>query len=118
MVATGIQLPRPVVKLIHGGIQAFAFMLATVALVATFKYHKTQGWADMYHPHSWVGITAFSLYGLQLIIGFTFLLFPKFGSDALRSRVALIHVSSGRFMFIMLVATALMGMSEASIYDV
>ncbi|XP_071946304.1 transmembrane ascorbate-dependent reductase CYB561-like [Antedon mediterranea] len=116
--ATGLQVTRTTAKLIHGAFQTSAFLIATVGLVATFKFHETQGWADMYHPHSWVGITAFSLYGLQLLVGFLFLVFPKFGSEVLRSRVLSLHVSSGRLIFILMIGSALMGMSESSIYDI
>ncbi|XP_071946305.1 transmembrane ascorbate-dependent reductase CYB561-like [Antedon mediterranea] len=118
LAATGKNICRTTQKIIHFIIQASAMILAAIALVAVFKYHNEQGYQNMYSPHSWIGIAAVALFVIQLLGGFLFFLFPKFGSDSLKSSVLTLHVFGGKFLFMMMMATVLMGLAEVVIYDI
>ncbi|XP_033123218.1 cytochrome b561-like isoform X2 [Anneissia japonica] len=115
---TGINLARTTQKLIHFIFQASALIVAIVALVAVFKYYDKQGYQDMFSPHSWIAIIATGLFTVQLIGGFFFFLFPKWGSSSLKASMLSLHVFTGKFIFIMMIATALMGLTEVVIYDI
>ncbi|XP_033107359.1 cytochrome b reductase 1-like [Anneissia japonica] len=63
-------------------------------------------------PHSCIGLAAIIFFGLQGLVGFTFFLFPKFGSALLRLKVVKIHRLFGLFSFLMAVVATLMGATE------
>lgn len=54
-------------KFIHAGLNLLAFILAVIAVVAAFDFHNTAKIPNMYSLHSWLGLTALVLYGLQVI---------------------------------------------------
>lgn len=53
-------------KFIHAGLHTSAFILAVIALVAVFDFHNGAKIPNMYSLHSWLGLTAVVLYGLQV----------------------------------------------------
>ncbi|GAB2279922.1 hypothetical protein Dimus_014557 [Dionaea muscipula] len=57
---------RFVQKLIHTAIHLGAITLGIVGIHAAFKYHKQQQLTNMYTLHSWLGLSTFILYGIQL----------------------------------------------------
>ena len=54
------------VKVLHMTIQIFAFVFGVVGIHAAVEYHSTNGIADLYTLHSWVGITSFVLFSCQV----------------------------------------------------
>lgn len=53
-------------KFIHAGLHVAAFLCAVIALVAAFDFHNAAKIPNMYSLHSWIGLTAVILYGLQV----------------------------------------------------
>ncbi len=66
------------VKILHACLLALSLILSSVGLKAVFDSHNR---ADppkdnLYSIHSWIGLTAVVLFGLQWICGFVAFLFP------------------------------------------
>lgn len=53
-------------KFIHAGLNLLAFILAVISMVAVFDFHNAAKIPNMYSLHSWVGLAAVILYGLQV----------------------------------------------------
>uniref|UniRef100_K7FFF0 Transmembrane ascorbate-dependent reductase CYB561 n=2 Tax=Pelodiscus sinensis TaxID=13735 RepID=K7FFF0_PELSI len=104
-------------KILHGLLHAFALVIALVGVIAVFDYHRKQGFADMYSLHSWCGITAFSLYFLQWLLGFSFFLFPG-ASFSLRSKYKAQHVFFGAFLLVLSIAACLLGILELLLFSI
>ncbi|KAM6459421.1 transmembrane ascorbate-dependent reductase CYB561 isoform 1-T5 [Liasis olivaceus] len=104
-------------KILHGLIHVLALIIALVGLIAVFQYHKKQGFPDMYSLHSWCGITAFGFYFIQWLFGFYIFLFPG-ASFSLRSRYKPQHVFFGALIFILSIATALLGILELLLFKI
>lgn len=98
-------------KFIHAGLNLLAFIFAVVAMVAVFDFHNAANIPNMYSLHSWVGLTAVTLYCLQLVLGIGMYLIP-FTPVSYRAAFMPIHVYSGLFLFSSVIAVALMGITE------
>ncbi|XP_060635086.2 plasma membrane ascorbate-dependent reductase CYBRD1 [Anolis sagrei] len=103
-------------KFIHAGLNSIAFALAVVSLRAVFDFHNAKNIANMYSLHSWIGLSAVILYGVQLLVGLAVFLLP-FAPASVRAFVMPIHVYSGLFLFGSVIATALMGITEKLIFS-
>ncbi|XP_061736034.1 plasma membrane ascorbate-dependent reductase CYBRD1 [Nerophis ophidion] len=102
-------------KWIHAGLNLMAFICAVVSLVAVFDFHNVAKIPNMYSLHSWLGLTAVILYGLQLVLGVAMYLLP-FTPVAWRAAFMPIHVYSGLLLFASVIAVALMGITEKLIF--
>ncbi|KAM0826398.1 hypothetical protein ACQ4PT_068910 [Festuca glaucescens] len=69
-------LKHDTAKLIHLILHAIAIVLGAVGIYCAFKNHNESGIANLYSLHSWLGIGAISLYGIQWIFGFLTFFFP------------------------------------------
>ena len=67
------------VKILHALIQVLTFVFTTVALKAVFDSHNkaAKPIPNMYSMHSWVGLAAVILFGMQWVCGFVAFLFPN-----------------------------------------
>ncbi|XP_042302125.1 transmembrane ascorbate-dependent reductase CYB561 isoform X2 [Sceloporus undulatus] len=104
-------------KILHGLLHSLALVVALVGLVAVFQYHKKQNFPDLYSLHSWCGILAFSFYFLQWLVGLGFFLFPG-ASFSLRSWYKPQHAFLGAAIFLLSVATALLGILELLLFKI
>ncbi|CAG09949.1 unnamed protein product, partial [Tetraodon nigroviridis] len=104
-----------VMKLIHAGLNLLAFALVVVALVAVFDFHNSANIPNMYSLHSWLGLAAVLLYGLQLVLGIGMFLVPV-TPVSWRAAFMPLHVYSGLFIFCSVIAVALMGITEKLIF--
>ncbi|KAL8175814.1 UNVERIFIED_CONTAM: hypothetical protein K2H54_008902 [Gekko kuhli] len=104
-------------KILHGLLHALALVIALVGLIAVFESHKKKSFRNMYSLHSWCGIAAFSFYLLQWLLGLVFFLCPG-ASFSVRSRYKPQHVFFGVFLFILSVATALLGILELLLFKI
>ncbi|XP_055339490.1 transmembrane ascorbate-dependent reductase CYB561-like isoform X2 [Paramacrobiotus metropolitanus] len=113
------------IKIIHAAMQLLAFIFMVIALQAVFDSHNnhrnSHGQPDphpnMFSMHSWIGISTIVLYCCQWLTGFLFFLFPKVSLSLRRSYLP-IHVFFGVLIHILFVSTALMGLTEAAIWNV
>jgi cytochrome b-561 len=71
------------VKILHGSLLALSFIFASIGLKAVFDNHNFSDppKANLYSLHSWVGLTAVILFGMQWVCGFVCFLFPKLSED-------------------------------------
>ncbi|XP_062824825.1 proline-rich proteoglycan 2 isoform X3 [Anolis carolinensis] len=86
-------------------------------LVAVFQYHKKMGFPDLYSLHSWCGLLAFAFYIVQWLMGLGAFLFPG-ASSSLRSRYKPQHAFFGAALFLLSIATALLGILELLLFKI
>ena len=107
--------PKPKLKLIHGGINALAFLFAVVALIAVFSFHNDLNIPNMYSLHSWIGLGTVILFGAQLVGGAATFLYPKTPGH-IRAMVLPLHVYGGSAMFALAVIACVSGITEKAIF--
>jgi cytochrome b-561 len=106
------------VKIVHAIIQVAVLIFASIALKAVFDSHNkaSKPIPNMYSIHSWIGLTAVILFGMQWVCGFVSYLFPKL-SDALRSAYMPHHRFWGVAIFVLCCTAALMGITEKAFFS-
>ncbi|XP_037542373.1 cytochrome b reductase 1 [Nematolebias whitei] len=109
------QCSKLIMKFVHAGLHVAAFLFAVIALVAVFDFHNAAKIPNMYSLHSWIGLTAVILYGLQLVLGVGLYLIPV-TPVSWRTACMPIHVYSGLLLFTTVIAVALLGITEKLIF--
>ncbi len=106
------------VKILHALVQVVVLIFASIALKAVFDSHNlpTKPIPNMYSMHSWIGLSAFILFGLQWVMGFVSFLFPKL-SDGLRRWYLPHHKFWGLAIFGLCVIACLMGLTEKAFFS-
>ncbi|XP_038645430.1 cytochrome b reductase 1 [Scyliorhinus canicula] len=107
---------KPLMKYIHAGLNIVTFVLLVISLVAVFDFHNSKRIPNMYSLHSWIGLAAVIMHGLQILLGLcTFLLpcTPMF----IKTFYMSFHVGVGLFIFGMAVTAAEMGITEKLIFS-
>ncbi|XP_052461652.1 plasma membrane ascorbate-dependent reductase CYBRD1 [Carassius gibelio] len=107
---------KQMMKLIHAGLNIMAFILAVISVVAVFDFHNAKNIPNMYSLHSWIGLAAVILYPAQIVMGITVYLIPV-TPVYVRAALMPVHIYSGLFIFISVIATALMGITEKLIFS-
>ena len=105
------------VKILHGLVHVAVLVFASIALKAVFDSHNlaAKPIPNLYSLHSWVGLAAVILFGLQWVMGFVSFLFPTF-SDELRRNYLPHHKFWGLVVFGLCCAAALMGITEKALF--
>lgn len=105
-------------KLLHGALHALAFLSSVVALKTVFDSHNfaSPPIPNLYSLHSWMGLLTVILFSAQLLCGFVAFLFPGV-RQWLRAQYLPLHVYFGLAIFVLAVATALMGILEKLIFS-
>ncbi|XP_054787667.1 transmembrane ascorbate ferrireductase 1 [Prosopis cineraria] len=106
-----LPLEKEVKKLIHLVLHAIALILGIVGTYAVFLFHNEKDIANLYSFHSWIGIAAIVLYGVQWIYGFVIFMYPG-GDPGLRRVSVPWHIVFGLTVYVMAVAAALLGFLE------
>ncbi|NXE25144.1 CY561 protein, partial [Ardeotis kori] len=128
-------------KVLHALLHGLALVFALVGIIAVFEFHRSKGIPDMYSLHSWCGMAAFVLYLLQVrageppgagrdpraprntpvppqwLLGCAFFLFPG-ASFSLRGRYKPQHVFFGIALFVLSIATSLLGITEMLLFNI
>lgn len=106
------------VKILHGLIHVAVLIFASIALKAVFDSHNkvAKPIPNLYSLHSWVGLTAVILFGLQWVAGFTSFLFPKLNENIRRWYLPH-HKFGGLAIFVLCCSAALMGITEKAIFS-
>jgi len=102
----------------HAAIMLITFVAMVIGLQAAFDSHNyaIPLKPNMYTLHSWVGLLAALLFGIQWALGFAAFLFPKFSAD-LRALVLHFHQFFGSSIIVLAGAAALMGHLEKAIWS-
>ena len=107
-----------IIKILHAILHVGVMAFAIAGLIAAFDSHnkKTTPIPNMYSLHSWIGLSAVILFGLQWVAGFVSFLFPRL-SDGLRAAYLSYHKYWGIAIFVMVIAAALMGITEKAFFS-
>jgi len=105
-------------KIGHAVIMMVAFVIMVIGLQAAFDSHNLASppKPNMYTLHSWIGLIAALLFGIQWALGFSAFLFPKF-SPEIRAMLLPFHQYFGSSILCLAVAAALMGHLEKAIWS-
>lgn len=103
-------------KLVHLALLGLAIILGAIGIYAVFKYHNESNIKNMYSLHSWLGISAISLFGLQWVVGFIAFLYPG-ASKNRRGNLVPWHALFGLFLYAMAIATAETGFLEKLTFE-
>ncbi|XP_066061146.1 transmembrane ascorbate-dependent reductase CYB561 [Chamaea fasciata] len=104
-------------KALHALLHGLALLIALVGIIAVFESHRTKGIPDMYSLHSWCGMATFVLYLLQWFLGCGFFLFPS-ASFSLRGWYKPQHIFFGITLFILSIASCLLGITEMLLFKI
>jgi cytochrome b-561 len=71
------------VKIVHAVLLAASLICASVGLKAVFDSHNLANppKVNLYSMHSWIGLSAVILFGLQWVCGFIAFLLPKLSEE-------------------------------------
>ncbi|QCD89483.1 probable ascorbate-specific transmembrane electron transporter 1 [Vigna unguiculata] len=102
---------RRSVKVVHLLLHLVALVAGVLGITAIFNSKKEAHLPDMYTLHSWLGISAICLFGLQYIMGFFSYFFP--GAE-MSTRASLMpwHRFLGMAIFFLAVAIAETGLVQ------
>lgn len=96
--------PKPMVKLIHGGLHVSAFVISLFGSVAVFSFHLEKEIPNLYSLHSWLGALTMTLFFLQYFGAFYNFLYPG-TSGAFRAWLLPYHVLGGFAIFLLAIGT-------------
>lgn len=94
----------------HAKIHALAFIFTSYGLFVAFRLHNSNN-PHLYSLHSWVGVTAISLFACQYIAGLLCYLFPVV-RESIKVSYMPLHIFFGLLGFILAMITCLLGISE------
>jgi len=103
----------------HAAILMITFVVMVIGLQAAFDSHNyaTPPKPNMYTLHSWIGLFAALLFGIQWVLGFAAFLFPKFSAD-MRALVLHFHQYFGSSIIVLAGAAAILGHLEKAIWSI
>ncbi|CAL4918719.1 unnamed protein product [Urochloa decumbens] len=100
-------------KMAHMMIHLVGLILGIFGVYAAFKFHDAAVAPDLMSLHSWLGITAIALFGLQWLFGFVTFWLPA-AHEHTRAAAAPAHVMAGLAIFMLAVCAAQTGLVEKS----
>lgn len=102
-----------ILKIVHASLHALSLIFAAVGLKAVFNSHNLRDppAQNLYTLHSWLGLITVILFGIQWLFGFSLFVLP-FCSTAHRKMFMPLHVFFGVAIFVLSLASALMGTTE------
>lgn len=106
---------KPKLKLIHGGINAFALFCALIAQIAVFSFHNEKGIPNLYTLHSWIGLGVTIIFTGMLATGVIVFLLPGTPLYA-RAKVLPLHVFTGNVLLALIVVTVISGIKEKALF--
>uniref|UniRef100_A0ACD6A8G0 Uncharacterized protein n=1 Tax=Avena sativa TaxID=4498 RepID=A0ACD6A8G0_AVESA len=113
LVYTTVPMNHRAQKMLHMLVHMVAFILGVFGVYAAFKFHNVAVAPDLVSLHSWIGISAISLFALQWLIGFAVFWMP--GTHELtRAAAAPVHVAGGLAIFLLAVCAAQTGLVQKS----
>ncbi|KAH9587687.1 hypothetical protein MS3_00005328 [Schistosoma haematobium] len=83
---------------------------------AVFDMHNALLIPNLYSLHSWLGITAIIVFGLQWVAGLIGFLVPQTPQVA-RSKLLPIHVTLGSFLYLLVIGVCISGITEKNFFS-
>ncbi|GAB4828682.1 hypothetical protein Ancab_018347 [Ancistrocladus abbreviatus] len=105
---------QKVQKRVHAAFHLVAMAFWVAGIIAAFKFHRLAKLPNLYTPHSWLGLTTFTLYVIQWLFGLYIFGIAKPGAVNLE-KVVPWHVCIGRVLLYMAVCTAETGLIQVFI---
>ncbi|KER27884.1 hypothetical protein T265_05165, partial [Opisthorchis viverrini] len=103
-------------KILHAVLHILAFLFAAVGIKAVFQMHNDLGIPNMYSLHSWLGIAAVVLFGVQWLAGLIAFLVPPVPQPA-RAAYLPIHVSFGGMLYLLIIGVCIAGITEKNFFS-
>ncbi|KAL5210624.1 hypothetical protein ABZP36_006247 [Zizania latifolia] len=100
-------------KMVHMLVHLVALILGIFGVYAAFKFHDAAVAPDLVTLHSWLGILAVALFGLQWLFGFVAFWLPG-ARERTRAAVAPVHLAGGLAIFMLAVCAAQTGLVQKS----
>ncbi|XP_026329746.1 cytochrome b reductase 1-like isoform X5 [Hyposmocoma kahamanoa] len=110
---------RIYVKLLHAIFHALAFPCIVIGFLAVLDFHNKKGITNFYSLHSWIGLVAMGLFGIQYAVGFfsfLLLLICNKGTAGFRASLVPVHAAFGILTFVLGVAACLTGLTEKALF--
>ncbi|CAH2211087.1 cytochrome b reductase 1-like isoform X2 [Pararge aegeria] len=110
---------RIYVKLLHAIFHALAFPCIVIGFLAVLDFHNKKGINNFYSLHSWIGLVAMGLFGLQYAVGFfsfLLLLICNKGTANFRASLVPIHAAFGVLTFVLGVCACVTGLTEKALF--
>ncbi|XP_037974076.2 plasma membrane ascorbate-dependent reductase CYBRD1 isoform X4 [Plutella xylostella] len=114
-------LRRIYVKLLHAIFHALAMPCIVIGFLAVLDFHNKKGINNFYSLHSWIGLTAMGLFGLQYAVGFfsfLLLLICSKGTAGFRASLVPVHAAFGVLTFVLGVAACVTGLTEKALFTI
>ncbi|XP_065854966.1 probable ascorbate-specific transmembrane electron transporter 1 [Euphorbia lathyris] len=102
---------RRVQKAIHLTLHTIAVVGGVLGVYTAFKFKHEIGSKDMITLHSWLGISAISLFALQWLLGVFSFVYPR-AEMSRRGSYLPWHVFGGIFIFMLAISAALTGLIQ------
>ncbi|VDO73337.1 unnamed protein product [Schistosoma margrebowiei] len=104
------------IKILHAVLHILAFLFGVLGIKAVFDMHNALLIPNLYSLHSWLGITAIIVFGLQWVAGLIGFLVPQTPQIA-RSKLLPIHVTLGSFLYLLVIAVCISGITEKNFFS-
>nr|AAW27732.1 SJCHGC00839 protein [Schistosoma japonicum] len=104
------------VKILHAVLHILAFLFGVLGIKAAFDMHNALSIPNLYSLHSWLGITAIVVFGLQWVGGLIGFLVPQTPQIA-RSKLLPIHVTFGSFLYLLMIGVCISGITEKNFFS-
>ncbi|XP_043967000.1 lysosomal membrane ascorbate-dependent ferrireductase CYB561A3 isoform X2 [Gambusia affinis] len=98
-------------KLLHAALMLGSLIMSILGLCAVFDVHNANNTPNLYSLHSWIGITAVTLFALQWGVGFAGFLLPC-SPVLLRKLLKPVHVWLGGSILLLTTAACISGINE------
>ncbi|CAG2101934.1 unnamed protein product [Medioppia subpectinata] len=107
---------KKILKILHAVLNGSALVLALLGSWAVYRFHYNMNIPNLYSLHSWIGGLTMVLFTGQFAIGFVSFLIPGL-APTYRRLILPYHVYIGLTLFVMVGATALLGITEKAIFS-
>ncbi|CAH8502120.1 unnamed protein product [Schistosoma turkestanicum] len=104
------------IKILHAVLHILAFLFSVLGIKAVFDMHNALTIPNLYSLHSWLGITAIIVFGLQWVGGLIGFLVPQTPQVA-RSKLLPVHVTLGSFLYLLVIGVCISGITEKNFFS-
>ncbi|CAH8559746.1 unnamed protein product [Schistosoma rodhaini] len=104
------------IKILHAVLHILAFLFGVLGIKAVFDMHNALLIPNLYSLHSWLGITAIIVFGLQWVGGLIAFLVPQ-TPQVTRAKLLPIHVTLGSFLYLLMIGVCISGITEKNFFS-